>query len=709
MVRRAKFADGTPKPLPKPERSFADKLKTLKSVSQGISPESRIRLLDYFIQEALTKGQLTEEQASGIYNQLREDKDKIRKQIDDFETGNFKDPFRTTREDFSEGSKEIPIEQLTEMTEESKELSPKMKELLDNYKAEYNNAYKQILLFPERPITEEFVEKLLDARKKLMEYGYLSEEERRYHQDILDATQKTIDRFQKDPNFKIERKDVAAGGRANFVDGGEVLQGPNKGKYVLRYTENGERIKKFFDTKEEFEEFAETRRNLPKGGARDQSKNISVPTKKELQIANQFYGPRYNLTGKELWRSLTGKERQGIRQGQTTGISITQGKGPVSQAPNQLGKKEFIELAKANKGKTYKEFLEILKPYKTVRGADFTYDSIADRVKMYGLGAGFFKREPGKGFSDEAREKAVKKRVSSLDRTGTGTSADVKIKGSPSYHFHHIRQIGGEVPLTTDDIAILDQRMNSIIGSRYNRDLNKIADQISENMKLSLEAMNAKQEGKALDYMKKVDQLNLDAEKIVDKAIKELPAPYKKMVGFNKFTLPRDEYGLPIGNEPLIVKKIGGTKPTKDAKNLQDLTFEEIKNLKDQIKKDATKLEDSGLRTKILKGAGKVLKTTGKIIKPVGYAVGIGSAFQAKSIADEMGISLKPQDYAAAVEMGDPQMAINMWKMRNDPEYAAAERAKTLAIPLDEGTFEAIDNQSTFGKYNDQIKNIKLP
>ena len=219
MVRRARFADGTPKPLPKPERNFSDKLKTLKEVSKGISPESRLRLLDYFIQEALTKGQLTEEQASGIYNQLREDKDKIRKQIDDFETGNFKDPFRTTREDFSEGSKEIPIEQLTKMTEESKELSPKMKELLDNYKAEYNNAYKQILLFPERPITEEFVEKLLDARKKLMEYGYLSEEERRYHQDILDATQKTIDRFQKDPNFKIERKDVAEGGRANFARG----------------------------------------------------------------------------------------------------------------------------------------------------------------------------------------------------------------------------------------------------------------------------------------------------------------------------------------------------------------------------------------------------------------------------------------------------------------------------------------------------------
>jgi len=109
MVRRAKFADGSPKPLPKPERSFQDKLKTLKNVSQGISPESRIRLLDYFIQEALTKGQLTEEQASGIYNQLREDKDKIRQQIDDYETGNFKDPFRTTREELSVGGQPYTI------------------------------------------------------------------------------------------------------------------------------------------------------------------------------------------------------------------------------------------------------------------------------------------------------------------------------------------------------------------------------------------------------------------------------------------------------------------------------------------------------------------------------------------------------------------------------------------------------------------------
>ena len=84
-LTRPGFQEGTPKP----GRTFEDKLRTLKSVSQGISPESRIRLLDYFIQEALGKGEITEEQASGIYDRLQEDKDKIREQIDTFERENF--------------------------------------------------------------------------------------------------------------------------------------------------------------------------------------------------------------------------------------------------------------------------------------------------------------------------------------------------------------------------------------------------------------------------------------------------------------------------------------------------------------------------------------------------------------------------------------------------------------------------------------------
>ena len=112
------------------------------------------------------------------------------------------------------------------------------------------------------------------------------------------------------------------------------------------------------------------------------------------------------------------------------------------------------------------------------------------------------------------------------------------------------------------------------------------------------------------------------------------------------------------------------------------------------------------MKEKFLKGIGTGAKAVGKVIKPVGYAIGTAAAYQAKSMADEMGIDLKPQDYFMAVDSGDPEVAINNAKRRDDPEFAAAERAKDLAQMTDD--FEEV-GQTTFGKYNDQIKNIKLP
>ena len=98
---------------------------------------------------------------------------------------------------------------------------------------------------------------------------------------------------------------------------------------------------------------------------------------------------------------------------------------------------------------------------------------------------------------------------------------------------------------------------------------------------------------------------------------------------------------------------------------------------------------------KAKKALGITLKAAGKVIKPIGYAVGATAVTQAKSIAEEMGIELKTTDYLMALEMGDPQAAIDMWKMRNDPEFAQKVRAENYAIPLDEGTYEAIDEQFT--------------
>ena len=73
--------------------------------------------------------------------------------------------------------------------------------------------------------------------------------------------------------------------------------------------------------------------------------------------------------------------------------------------------------------------------------------------------------------------------------------------------------------------------------------------------------------------------------------------------------------------------------------------------------------------------------------------IGGNAVLQAKAQAEEQGIDLKLVDYYAALEMGEPEAAFNMWKMRNDPEYAAEQRAKTMAIPLDEGTYEVMEEK----------------
>ena len=292
-------------------------------------------------------------------------------------------------------------------------------------------------------------------------------------------------------------------------------------------------------------------------------------------------------------------------------------------------------------------------------------------------------RDPKKDYeSKDVRKKVLKE----TDPT--------KAKGTKKFNYHHVRQIAGGVPLTTDDVMIINQRINSALGTKYNKPLNSIAAAIQKNNKLALEAMNAKQEGLALDYMKRVDDLNDQAEKIVNSAIDDLPKKYKGYVGFNQFELPRDEYGLPISNEPMRIKKVGGMPVSKNAVDLTMLNLKEEKKFK-QIVNAQAKAGKVGPINKILKNAGKVLSGASKVAKPLSLVVGPYAVMSAAAKADDMDIKLGLGDQAAAFLMGDPQAAIDMYRMRNDPEYAQQVRAANYARPLDEGTYDAIDESFT--------------
>ena len=315
------------------------------------------------------------------------------------------------------------------------------------------------------------------------------------------------------------------------------------------------------------------------GGTRQGYKGppIKPPTKKQLEITNKVYSKKYGKTGIDLWESLKQFERSNIRQGQVTG-----GIGGIGKLKkNQIGKDDFIKLVNQNKDKTYNQFVEILKDYKTKDNKPFTKNIIADRLRAYGL-SGSFKKEPPKGNDPTVKAAAERKRQASLkesDPTGA--------KGTEKFQYHHIRQIEGGVPLTTDDVMIINQRINSQLGGETNKTLNRISAAIRKNNRLALEAMNNKQEGLALDYMKRSDELNVQAEKIVNSAIDKLPEKYKGYVGFNQFTLPRDEYGLPISNEPMIIRKVGGMSVSKDAIDLTTLNLKQEKEFRDLVKTQA--------------------------------------------------------------------------------------------------------------------------
>ena len=406
MVRREKFANGTPEP--KPKRTFADKLRTLKEVSKGIAPESRLRLLDYFIQEALEKNQITKDQASGIYEQLQQDKDKIRDQIDAYDRVNFAEG--------TEGRKPMPSG-----------------------------------------------ENLTDAQKA----GY--------------AKRFNYQKAAKDANFK------------NLVD--NIFETENFGNFKAKVTDA------------------------------------------QMRAAEK-----------------AGKVRKG------TGVIPAQYIAQFNKAIEAgVDSPEFKEILKIT-GRSEDEILEL--------NSKRPGGKVAFDVRSKAAEESF--PEERKLTEAQKTEKQKKIKTKRGDRLSITTGKAKYLKGSDKFPFHHIMNIGGEIPLTTNDVAIVTKEMNSRLAP-YNTKLNDIADGIRENTKLAFEAASSKNEADSLKYLKRVDQLNDNAEQIVKKAVKELPKEYKQLIGFNKAYPVTNEYGLPI-DDKLRVERVGGVDTKVRGKNLADLT-----------------------------------------------------------------------------------------------------------------------------------------
>ena len=124
---------------------------------------------------------------------------------------------------------------------------------------------------------------------------------------------------------------------------------------------------------------------------------------------------------------------------------------------------------------------------------------------------------PGLAINEEGKPNYVVTREKNLAK-----NAPFYVKGKPGFQFHHIMNIGGNIPLDTNDIAIISGKMNRTLAP-FNRKLNNIGQKISD-------LIDEKPKG----YLEEIKKLNKEGGSIVKKAVKKLPKEYKKLIGFNK-------------------------------------------------------------------------------------------------------------------------------------------------------------------------------
>ena len=191
-------------------------------------------------------------------------------------------------------------------------------------------------------------------------------------------------------------------------------------------------------------------------------------------------------------------------------------------------------------------------------------------------------------------------------------NAPLYAQGTGNFEFHHIMNIGGEIPLDTNDVAILNKEINRGLQS-YNKRLNKIGEDI-------VDLINEQPEG----YLKKIEKLNDTGEDIVKKVVNKLPKKYKNYIGFNRVVPIPDEYGTPIN---FVGKKFGGMDTKKAAKKLEKLTKIEKKQISDLVKSQAAAGKTGPIRGMTL-SANPFFdpKLMGKVIGDMGTALGTPSS-----------------------------------------------------------------------------------
>ena len=311
----------------------------------------------------------------------------------------------------------------------------------------------------------------------------------------------------------------------------------------------------------------------------------------------------------------------------------------------------------------------------------------------------------------DAKDKATKKRKQvigkeeaqfeeRLKKEKTKTGFGKKFETAHTANIFQARKLGIEYPI--DALAIQATKVNQEVAEILNEELKPL-------YKKQLNLVKKLKKNNTFALRKELDDLNRLISDTVATGGKQgnKAANVLKPIIVDPQTLKGKILDLGFDTSSEVFTLPGATTKGTKKGTIEDIMARA--NIKENVLQRASEIdrpEKALLSEKFKTAFTKGAKNVGKVIKPVGYAFGANAVKSAISKADDMGIELSLADKIMAFDSGDADIAINNYRRRNDPEFAAAERAKDLAKMTDD--FEEV-GQTTFGKYNDQIKNIKLP
>jgi|TARA_R100000482_G_C5115413_1_gene142763 hypothetical protein len=247
------------------------------------------------------------------------------------------------------------------------------------------------------------------------------------------------------------------------------------------------------------------------------------------------------------------------------------------------------------------------------------------------------------------------------------------VQGTKGVSLQHVASKNRMVKL--NNLAYLEKVLNSS-GSQNDKRIKIIEKEVDRLIK-----------AKPKNYIQRINDLNTEGMALASGYIKKDGKIIKgPTAGYSEFRVKdpinQKEYFFGKDDTKTILPDKDPVLIQQDAdlidKPIKDMNPEELKRAKEIAKKKQIDFR------KAMSGAGKVLKGVGKVIKPIGYAFGPAAVMSARAKADDMGIELSIEDQAKAFDAGDADVAIDSYRRRTDPEFAAQERAKDLAKMTDD-------------------------